>query len=149
MEETLNALSGLLLKALPTFLLLIALHFYLKSMFFSPLDRVLEARRQATEGARTKAQTSLERAASMAAEYHAAMRAARGEIYKEQEETRREWDRQQSMALDESRRNTSGMVRQARVELAAEAAAAGQALASEKERLAGLIAESILHGRRA
>ena len=48
----LHALGGILLRAVPTFLLIILLHFYLKSIFFKPLERVLEARSEATEGAR-------------------------------------------------------------------------------------------------
>ena len=41
MDALLNSLSGLLLGAIPTFVLLILLHFYLKGMFFAPLDLVL------------------------------------------------------------------------------------------------------------
>ena len=44
MEATLRALSGILLHAIPTFLLVIFLHFYLKYMFFKPLGKVLQAR---------------------------------------------------------------------------------------------------------
>ncbi len=54
MDAILNPLGGLLLRALPTFLLVLVLHFYLKRVFFAPLDKVLEARRQATEGARER-----------------------------------------------------------------------------------------------
>jgi F-type H+-transporting ATPase subunit b len=48
MEATLHALSGILLRAVPTFLIVIFLHFYLKYMFFKPLDKVLQARYEAT-----------------------------------------------------------------------------------------------------
>jgi F-type H+-transporting ATPase subunit b len=141
-------LGGLLLRALPTFLLVLLLHFYLKRMFFAPLDKVLEARHQATEGARSAAQSSLEAASRKASEYGAAIRAARGEIYKEQEETRSQWRQEQAGAIEESRRSASEMVKQARVQLAAEVADAKQSLAGESERLAGAIAESILRGGR-
>ena len=141
-------MGGLLLRALPTFLLVVALHFYLKWVFFSPLDKVLEARRQATEGARATAQASMESASAKAAQYEAAVRAARGKIYKEQEETRRNWREEQAAALEESRRNASGMVVQARAQVSAEAAQAAQSLASESDRLAVEIAASILRGRR-
>ena len=50
MEETLRALGGILLKAVPTFILVILLHFYLKFIFFKPLQRVLRLRYEATEG---------------------------------------------------------------------------------------------------
>ena len=148
MDALLTSLGGLLLRALPTSLLVVGLHFYLKWVFFAPLDRVLEARRQATEGARATAQASMESASAKAAQYEAAVRAARGEIYKEQEETRQNWRQQQAGVLEESRHNASGMVTQARAQLSAEAAEASQSLAPESDRLAGEIAASILRGRR-
>ena len=54
----LQALGGILLRAVPTFLLVILLHFYLKSIFFKPLENVLRKRYDATEGAR-KARTAV------------------------------------------------------------------------------------------
>ncbi len=148
MDAILTALGGLLLRALPTFLLLLALHFYMKRMFFRPLDKVLEARRQATEGSRNAAQASLDAASQKSAEYEGAIRAARGELYKEQEETRREWREERTAALDQSRRSASETVKQARARIAEEAAQAKQSLAGESERLAGEIAGAILPGRR-
>ncbi|MCC7174533.1 MAG: hypothetical protein IT159_04995 [Bryobacterales bacterium] len=148
MDAILAALGGLLLRALPTFLLLLLLHFYLKLVFFRPLDRVLESRRSATEGARAMAQTSLDAAGRRSAEYEAALRAARGEIYKEQEETRRQWRAQQSAAVEDSRRSASEQVKQARTQIADEAAQAALSLESESEILAGRIAEAFLRGRR-
>src|SRR5205085_2833862 len=51
MDAMLHALGGILLRAVPTFLLLIALTYYLKSVFFKPLEKVLHQRYEATEGA--------------------------------------------------------------------------------------------------
>jgi F0F1-type ATP synthase membrane subunit b/b' len=120
----------------------------LKYVFFAPLDRVLAARYQATQGAREAANVSLETASRKAAEYESAIRAARGEVFKEQDENRRALRQQQAAALDESRRSTSEMVKQARVQLGNEAAEASRALAGDSDRLAGAIAESILRGDR-
>jgi F0F1-type ATP synthase membrane subunit b/b' len=55
----------------------------------------------------------------------------------------------QAAALDESRRNASEMVKQARVQLADEVAGAKSMLAGESDRLASAIAQSILRGDRA
>jgi len=148
MDAILTALGGLLLRALPTFLLLIALHFYLKFVFFRPLDRVLASRRSATEGAREQAQASLGLADRKSAEYEAALKAARGDIFKEQEETRRQWRAQQAATAEDSRRSASELVKQARARLSEEAAQATQSLQGESERLAGEIAEAIIGGRR-
>jgi len=148
MDAILTALGGLLLKALPTFLLVLLLHFYLKFVFFRPLDKVLASRRSGTEGAREQAQASLDAANRKSAEYDAALRAARGEIYKEQEETRREWRAHRAAQVEESRRSASELVKQARAQLTEEAARANMSLQGESERLAGQIAEAILRGRR-
>lgn len=147
MDAIVTALGGLLLQALPTFLLVVVLHFYLKRVLFSPLDKVLEARRQATEVARSAAQTSLEAAAAKTDEYEAALRSARAEVYREQDETRRRWRQEQASAVEQSRREAFEMVKQARAEIGAESARAKQSLADESSRLADAIAESILRGR--
>ncbi len=149
MEAILAALGGLLLRALPTFLLLLVLHFYLKFVFFRPLDKVLEARRSATEGARSQAEASLEIAARKSQQYQTALQTARAEIFREQEETRRQWQSRHAATLEESRRSASEQVKQARAQLAEEAALAAQSLESESERLAGMIADAILRGRHA
>jgi F-type H+-transporting ATPase subunit b len=148
MDAILADLGRLLLRALPTFVVLLVLHFYLKHMFFRPLDRVLEARRQATEGARNTAQAGLDTAARKSAEYESAIRAARGEIYREQEETRRRWRDEQAAAIEQTRRSAAETIKHARAQVAEEAAQAKLSLASESERLASQIADAILPGRR-
>ena len=89
MEETLRQLGGILLRAVPTFILVVLLHLYLKFIFFKPLERVLRQRYDATEGARKLAEESIARASQKAADYEAALRAARAETYKEMEQLRR------------------------------------------------------------
>jgi F-type H+-transporting ATPase subunit b len=148
MDAILAGLGGLLLRALPTFLLLLALHFYLKRMFFRPLDKVLEARRQATEGSRDAAQANLDTAGRKSADYEAAFRAARSEIYREQEDARRRWREEQAAAVEQSRRSAAETIKRARAQIAEEAAQARLSLASESERLASAIAEAVLAGRR-
>src|SRR6266446_5372445 len=103
MDETLRALGGILLRAIPTFLLVVLLHFYLKFIFFKPLQRVLGQRYEATEGARKMAESSLARAAEKAAEYEAALRAARGETYKELEQMRRQLQEERAAGVREAR----------------------------------------------
>src|SRR5260370_16969179 len=89
MEQTLQALSGILLKAIPTVFLLIILHFYLKAMLFRPLQKVLKQREELTAGARRAAEQSLAAAERKAQDYKTKLRDPRAEVYKEQEETRR------------------------------------------------------------
>src|SRR3954453_13202883 len=86
MDVILNQLGELVLKAAPTFILVVLLQFYLKRIFFKPLEEVLHQRYEATEGARKAAEDSLARASAKAAEYQAALRAARTELYPSQEQ---------------------------------------------------------------
>src|SRR3979411_2361134 len=103
MDATLHALGQVLLQGLPTFFLVLFLHFYLKSVFFKPLAKVLQERKEATEGARKQAAESLDRAAAKAAAYEESIRAARSEIYQEQESLRRKWREGQTDQLSDAR----------------------------------------------
>jgi F-type H+-transporting ATPase subunit b len=147
MDATLHSLGEILLRAIPTFFLVIALFVYLKVMFFGPLDKVLKARYDATEGARKMAEESLRRADARTAEYEAAMRAARGEIYQEQEKLRRELQQERAAAVEAARKKSEEQIVQAKAELAAEAAQARNNLAAESESLASQIADSVLRRR--
>jgi F-type H+-transporting ATPase subunit b len=144
MDQTLQALGGLLLKAIPTVVLLLIVHLYLKWMFFRPLREVLAKRREATEGARESAESILRQASAQAAELEASLRKAREEIYQEQEEMRRRWIGEQTAKLDEARRQSRELIHQARQELAAETAAAQRDLAAATDALAEQIARSLL-----
>jgi F-type H+-transporting ATPase subunit b len=144
MDATLHSLGEILLKAIPTFFLVIALFVYLKYMFFGPLEKVLKARYDATEGARKMAEQSLERAAARTAEYEAAMRTARSEIYQEQEKLRRQSQQERATAVEAARQKSDAQIAQAKTELAAEAAQARNSLAAESESLASQIADSVL-----
>lgn len=144
MDQTLKALGGILLNALPTLFLVLLLHFYLKRVFFQPLERVLQQREKATEGARQAAEVSLTLAGQKAAEYEAALREARSAIYKEQEQLRRSLRDDQSAAVKDARAKAGALVEGARAQLAADVATARATLESESESLAEQIAERIL-----
>ena len=144
MDAMLQALGGILLKAVPTFLLVVLLHFYLKGNLFKPLQKVLQQRYEATEGARKLAGESLERAAAKTAEYQAAMRAARGEIYQAQEQAHKRLQEAEQAELTAARQRAEAAVHEARTQLSSDVEAAKAGLARDSERLADQIAESIL-----
>jgi F-type H+-transporting ATPase subunit b len=145
MAETLHALSGILVRAVPTFLLVFFLHFYLKYMFFRPLDKVLHARYEATEGARLRAAESLKRAAAKTAEYEAAIRAARAEVYRTQEQLHRRLQEEHAAQIHAAREQAEAAVRDAKAQLAAEVEQAKTDLAAQSDALASQIADVILH----
>ena len=147
MEQTLQALGGILLKAIPTVCLLLLLHFYLKAMLFGPLEKVLKQRDELTGGARKAAEQSLAAAGRKAQEYEAKLREARAEVYRQQEETRRRWLEDQAAQVAQAHERTAGAVRQAKRQIAAEAAAARQSLLGSSGALADQIATAVLARR--
>ena len=147
MDATLQQLGGILLKAIPTLILLLVVHLYLKWMFFRPLEGVLSKRRALTEGARESADALLQRASEKTAEYDAKLREARADIYREQEEIRRQWVEEQTKNIEQSRQNTHEMIKQAKAQIAAETATAKQELSASSDALADQIAQSLLRRR--
>lgn len=148
MDATLQALAGILLKAVPTLVLLIVVHFYLKWMFFRPLGEVLAKRRAATEGMRQSAEALLKKAEEQAQSIEAKLVTAREEIYQEQEESRRRWVGEQVQRLDDARRQARELIHQSKLELEGEAAIARRELAATADTLADQIARSLLERRR-
>jgi F-type H+-transporting ATPase subunit b len=149
MEETLRQLAGILLRAVPTFIVVVLLHFYLKWAFFQPLAKILRERYDATEGARKQAEMSLARADQKAGEYEAALRAARADTYKEMEQMRRNLQEERAARLKESRAQSEAAIAQAKAALHAEAEQLKKGLEAESAVLAGQIVEKILRGRAA
>lgn len=137
----------LVISALPTLFLFFLLFFYLRAFFFSKIERALGERRQATSGTRKAADESLKRAEAKAAEYEEKLRAARGEIYQEQEAVRQQWRDEQAATLAGVRERTATLLQEAKAALDAQVAGARTALASDSEALAEQIAKSILSGR--
>ena len=144
MEAILQQLGQLLLRAVPTFLLVIALHFYLKFMFFKPLGKVLQQRYDATEGARKLAEDSLTLASKKTADYETAMRAARAEVYQAQEQIHKQLQEREAADLAEARRRAEALIQEARASLAKDVEATKATLAKDSDVLANQITEAIL-----
>ena len=147
MEQTVQALGGILLKAIPTVVLLIILHFYLKSVLFGPLDRVLKQRRELTEGARKLADESLAAASRKAEEYESKLREARAAVYRQQEEIRKGWLEDQAKQVNDARERHDAAVKAAREAIAADAASARTSLQESSKAMADQIVATVL-GRR-
>ncbi len=147
MEQTFQALGGILLKAIPTVICLLFLHFYFRAMLFKPLRKVLKQRDELTAGARQAAQKSLAAAERKTAEYEAKLREARAEVYQEQEKIRAHWMDDQAAQLAKAREGAESSVKRARLEIAADAAAARQNLLETSAALGEQIANTLLAKR--
>ena len=147
MEQTLQALTGILQKAVVTIVLFIFLHWFLKIMLFGPLDKVLKERRGMTDGARKSAEKSLAAAEEKARQFEIQLQAARSQVYKEQEETRSKWLADQADQFAQARTTMGATVAQAKQVLAAEVATAKQSLSAETSGLAEKIVATVLSRR--
>jgi len=144
MDATLHALGGILLNAVPTFVIVFLLYFYLKYVFFRPLSRVLEARYEATEGARKRAEEILARAAGMTSEYEEAMRSARAEVYLAQEQLHQKLEAQRAADLEVAHQKAESLIQEAKEQLKRELAESKEKLQQESEVLANQIADTLL-----
>jgi F-type H+-transporting ATPase subunit b len=144
MDAMLHALGQILLRAVPTFFLILLLHLYLKSIFFSPLKKVLQARYEATEGARKLAAESLAQAAARAQEFEKKLYQAKTEIYQAHEQAVKALQEQHAAAIAEARASAETEVKQARAALVADVAQLKGTLAAQSDALAEEIANSLL-----
>lgn len=133
-----------MLKAIPTVCLFLLVYFYLKSMLFGPLEKVLKQRDGLTEGARKAAGKSLAGAERKQQEYEKKFNEARTEVYRSQEEMRRGWLDQQTAQLAEARKKAEEAVRSAKEQIAAESARARENLTLPSAALAEEIAQAVL-----
>lgn len=144
----LQTAGSLLIEALPTFIIVILLHFYLKATLFKPVDRVLSERHAATEGARLNASEALRSAELKVAEYETKLREARGEIYREQETWRKQLIEEQNVSLATAREENMKAIAEAKRNIEAETAAARAVLASQADSLSEQIVATVLKGSR-
>lgn len=136
-----------MLKAIPTVLLFLLIYFYLKSMLFGPLQKVLDQRAVLTEGARKAAEASLAEAERRQQEYEKKFNEARAEVYRSQEEVRRKWLDEHAAQIAEARKVAETTVRSAKEQLAIEAAATRENLTMPSAALAEEISQAVLARR--
>lgn len=144
MEQVVQALGGMLLRAAPTFILLLLLYVFLKKVFFNPLDQILRKRYEATEGAMKSARDGLAAAEAKSAEYEQALREARAEMYRAQERERQALIEENAQQVRRAREETDVRVRSARAQIQSEVETARVGLGQESGALADAIAETVL-----
>lgn len=142
--ETLIALEGILLRAIPTFLLVWLLYLYVTRVFFRPLQETLRRRHEATDGLRAAADADVALAERKAAQYEESLRAARSELYQQQEQERQKALEGRAEVLRRSRQQAEEMVARAKQEMQQDVEEAKRRLAAESEPMARSIIRAIL-----
>jgi len=144
MDTTLRQVGELLLGAIPTIVLLLLLYAIYNLLVRKPLVRILEERRERTEGAVLKARADMAAAEAKTQDYEERLREARLVIYKAQEARRQKAQQARAEALAEARARAQQQIREARAAIEQDMAAARTGLRTEIERLASEIIRTIL-----
>lgn len=147
LKVLLDPLKIILVRAVPTFFLVVLLHWFLKKVLFQPMERVLEERRKKTEGAIEASEASLARVNEKMAEYEIALGNARAGIFQEQEESRQSLAARQAEMVEAARAVQAEKVAAVKRGLAEEVQQAKASLAAEADRLAEEIVGTVLAGR--
>ena len=149
MDATINAIGELLVKAIPTILFFLFLTVYLQRVYFKPLARVFEERRQATEGVRELSQKAFADADEKTSAYERALQSARAEIGAENEKLRRQWLDEQSDAIAKARAAAETRLVAERGVIAGEVAQASSEIEAQIQPLTEQIIASLVRRRAA
>jgi len=144
MEQTLKQLGDLLLGAIPTVVLLLALYGLYHVLLHKPLEAVLAERRKRTQGAVEKARADISQAAARTAEYEARLRDARLAIFKALDQRRKQAVDARAAAVAQARERGQQLIAQAKAELEAECSVARTTLEADSDRIASQIIEILL-----
>ncbi len=144
MEQVAHQLGQMLLRAVPTFILVLLLYVFLKKVFFNPLRELLDRRYAESEGALKAAREAADKAERRALEYQNALKEARAEIYRLQESERQKTLEECDRQLRQARAQAEQRLQAAREEIRAETEQARIRLAAQGEELAEAVAKTVL-----
>lgn len=145
--EILHQLGELFLEAVPTVVIVFLFYFFMRSVFFGPLQRAMAERSARIEGARREA-AEVEAAAKKELEdYNESLRRARAEIYAEQEAARQAALDERARLLKAMRARAQEEVLTAKGRIAGERDAARAQLEKDSRALGGEITRLILERR--
>ena len=149
MDETLHQLEGLLLGSIPTIFLFLLLVILYRLLVYGPLTRVLDERRERTEGAIEQANAATAAAAAKTQEYEAQLRAARSRIFQARQQKQQLWNRERDNAIAEAHAAAQRQVEEAKLALQAQSEAGHRTIKDSIDELASDILAAVLPKSRA
>jgi F-type H+-transporting ATPase subunit b len=149
MDETLHQLEKLLLGSIPTIFLFLLLVILYRLLVYGPLTRVLNERRERTEGAIEQADAAMAAAAAKAQEYEAQLRAARSKIFQARQLKQQQWTRERDSAVAEAHAAAQRQVEEAKLALQAQTEAGHRTIEDSIDQLASEILAAVLPKSRA
>ena len=145
MAQTLRQLGELLLGAIPTVVLLLALYGLYHVLVHKPLEAVLAERRKRTQGAVEQARADIAVAAARATEYETRLREARLAVFKALDNRRKQALDARAAAVAQARERAQQQIAQAKAQMQQDIEAARATLAADSDRIASQIIRTILH----
>ena len=149
MDETLHQLERLLLGSIPTIFLFLLLVILYRLLVYGPLTRVLDERRERTEGAIEQANAATAAAAAKTQEYEAQLRAARSRIFQARQQKQQLWNRERDNAIAEAHAAAQRQVEEAKLALQAQTEAGRRTIKDSIDELASDILAAVLPKSRA
>jgi F-type H+-transporting ATPase subunit b len=144
MNETLHQLGGLLLGSVPTIFLFFLIVILYQFLVYRPLTRVLNERRELTEGAIEQAHAAIAAAAAKTQEYEAQLRAARARIFQARQKKQEEWNHARDRAIAEAHEAAQRQIEDAKAALQVQSKDARRTIEASIDDLAGEILRAIL-----
>jgi F-type H+-transporting ATPase subunit b len=144
MDETLHQLEGLLLGSVPTIFLFLLIVILYRLLVYGPLTRVLNERRERTDGAIEQADAAMAAAAAKTQEYEAQLRAARSRIFQARQLKQQQWTRERDNAIAEAHAAAQRQVEEAKSALQAQTDASHATIKDSIDELANEILAAIL-----
>jgi F-type H+-transporting ATPase subunit b len=144
MDQTLRQLGELLLGAVPTVILLAVLYVLYTAIVHKPLRRVLQERRNKTEGAVEKSRADIAAAEARTSEYEQRLREARATVFRAQEARRKAALDARTAALNQARAKAQAQVQAAKADIQKDRDAALRGLQAEVQTLATEIMRRVL-----
>jgi F-type H+-transporting ATPase subunit b len=132
------------LSALWVVFFLLLCTFLLNRLIFQPILQVIDQRTKAVRGARELAESASTKAAAAGAEYDQKLNAARAEVYKQIDDTRRAALDQRAQLLAETRQTVERETQSATARVAQESEAARAMLDRDASDLANAIVTRVL-----
>ncbi|MGH9478938.1 MAG: hypothetical protein ACRD1A_06880, partial [Terriglobales bacterium] len=134
----------LLFRSIPTIIIFVLLHFYLKRVLYRPLGEVLAARHARIQGKQEAARQTAAAAAAKLGQYEQAVRDQRMKNYRHMETRRQSALAAGQESLAAARQQSAEALTGAREQLAADTTAARQQLQAGSEALAADIITRVL-----
>lgn len=142
--EILQQIGQLVLGSVPTMLLFLFLWLVYRLLVHAPLTRMLEQRREQTEGAMEKARQAIAAAETKTEDYENKVRAARKSIQSARENQIQQWNLEREKTLTDVRQTSQQRVQQARADIQASTDESMKTIEHSSKELAAQIVAHLL-----